>query len=168
MGNKQMVRGALLIALALVFQSIRVFFPLPPQVNAYFIGTLVHMMLVLAFMLNGMTTALLMALLLPLTAFVQGQIGFPVLIPVVMFGNVLFILLVKRWQGSKKGIILPPVVKAICMCWLGWYALKFLNLHSVPAVRVMLAAFSLPQVVTGILGILLAQHLLKVMPKEYK
>ena len=163
-----MVRGALLIALALALQSIRVFLPLPPQVNAYFIGTLVHMMLVLSLLLNGLPTALFLAVLLPLTAFVQGQVAFPVLVPVIMVGNIIFVLLVRKWQESKKGIVLPPLVKAICMCWFGWHALKFLNLHSVPAVRVMLAAFSMPQVVTGVLGILVARGVYKRLPKEYR
>lgn len=168
MENKRLVRGALLIALALVLQSIRVFFPLPSQVNAYLIGTLVHMMLVLALMMNGMVTAILMALLLPLTALAQGHIPFPVLTPVIMIGNIIFLLLVKLWSANKKGVVLPPLCKAICMCWLGWYALKFIKWNGVPQVHWMLGAFSLPQLVTGILGVLLARHLLKVMPKEYR
>lgn len=168
MENKKLVRGALFIALALVLQSIRVFFPLPPQINAYLIGTLVHMMLVLALLMNGMSTAILMAILLPLTAWAQGHLLSPVLTPVVMIGNILFLLLVNIWRTNKKGIVLPPLCKAICMCWLGWHALAFINWNGVPQMRWVLGAFSLPQVVTGILGILLARHLLTVMPKEYQ
>lgn len=163
-----MVRGALLIALALVLQSIRVFVPLPNWISAYLIGTLVHMMLVLSLFLNGRSTAFLLSVLLPITAFIQGQILFPVLIPVVMVGNCLFVLLVSKWRSSQRGLFVPPVCKAVCMCILGWYALKFLDLHSVPAVRVMLGAFSIPQLVTGILGIWLARHFLQVFPMRHR
>ncbi|MDO4178882.1 MAG: hypothetical protein Q4D21_06790 [Phascolarctobacterium sp.] len=158
----------MLIGLTLVLQAIRVFFPIPPQVNAYLIGTLIHMMMVVSLVMNGMTTAIVLALILPLTAFVQGQVLFPIFIPVIMFGNILFLLLVNRWRENKKGIFLPPLIKAICMCWLGWYALVLIKWNGVPQARWMMGAFSTPQVVTGILGILLARRLIKALPREYK
>lgn len=72
MNNSKLVRGALLVALALALQSLRLVLPMPQLLSTFIIGTLVHMMLVLTLQLGGLKTALLLALLLPLTAYVQG------------------------------------------------------------------------------------------------
>ena len=84
MNNSKLVRGALLVALALALQSLRLVLPMPQLLSTFIIGTLVHMMLVLTLQLGGLKTALLLAFLLPLTAYVQGQVLLPFLIPVFM------------------------------------------------------------------------------------
>lgn len=83
MNNSKLVRGALLVALALALQSLRLVLPMPQLLSTFIIGTLVHMMLVLTLQLSGLKTALLLAFLLPLTAYVQGQVLLPFLIPVI-------------------------------------------------------------------------------------
>ena len=166
MKNKKLVRGSLLIALALVFQSIRLFFPLPPQINVYIIGSLVHMMLVLALYLNNKLTAVLLSLLLPLTGFIQGQIALPILIPVVIFGNLVFVELLKLGEKNSLGLVVAPICKAICMCMGGYVALKLVGLENSSIAPVVLFAFSVPQIITGVLGIIMAKHLLKILPKE--
>lgn len=47
MNNSKLVRGALLVALALALQSLRLVLPMPQLLSTFIIGTLVHMMLVL-------------------------------------------------------------------------------------------------------------------------
>ena len=64
----------MLIALALALQAVRLVLLLPQPVSTFVIGSLVHMMLVLTWKLSGLGTALLLALLLPLTAYLQGQV----------------------------------------------------------------------------------------------
>ena len=114
MNNSKLVRGALLVALALALQSLRLVLPMPQLLSTFIIGTLVHMMLVLTLQLGGLKTALLLAFLLPLTAYVQGQVLLPFLIPVIWLGNFIFVLLVRQFKGRHKlALCVPPV---LC-CW---------------------------------------------------
>ena len=116
MNNSKLVRGALLVALALALQSLRLVLPMPQLLSTFIIGTLVHMMLVLTLQLNGLKTALLLAFLLPLTAYVQGQVLLPFLLPVIWLGNFIFVLLVRQFKGSRKlSLCVPPLAKACVM-----------------------------------------------------
>ena len=54
MNNSKLVRGALLVALALALQSLRLVLPMPQLLSTFIIGTLVHMMLVLTLQLSGL------------------------------------------------------------------------------------------------------------------
>ena len=115
MNNSKLVRGALLVALALALQSLRLVLPMPQLLSTFIIGTLVHMMLVLTLQLSGLKTALLLAFLLPLTAYVQGQVLLPFLIPVIWLGNFIFVLLVRQFKDSRKlSLSIPPLVEGLC------------------------------------------------------
>lgn len=160
MKNRNMVRGALLIALALVLQSLRLLVPLPLPVSTFLIGSLVHMMLVLTLKLNGRTAAILLGILLPLTAYAQGQLALPFLIPVVWLGNILFIAANYIFADRKfLELFVPPLCKGAAMSAAAWLALLFLELPN-PALRsTIIFAMSVPQVLTGIIGTLLAWQL---------
>lgn len=159
-----MVRGALLLTLALVLQALRLVLPLPLLLSTFIIGTLVHMMLTVTLRLNGLTLALLLGLLLPLTAYAQGQLALPLLIPVVWLGNGVFVLALS-WLGQGRWLVvaLPALCKAVVMLCLAWIVLSFLQLDN-PAVRkAVLFAMSVPQLLTGIGGVLLAERLLPLL-----
>lgn len=135
MNNSKLVRGALLVALALALQSLRLVLPMPQLLSTFIIGTLVHMMLVLTLQLSGLKTALLLAFLLPLTAYVQGQVLLPFLIPVIWLGNFIFVLLVRQFKDSRNlSLSIPPLAKACVMLLAAWAALSFLALPN-PALR---------------------------------
>lgn len=164
MGVSATVRGALLLALALVLQSLRLVLPVPLLLSTFIIGTLVHMMLTVTLRLNGRTTALLLGLLLPLMAYAQGQLALPLLIPVVWLGNSVFVLLL-FWLGQRRRLAaaFPALGKAAVMLCLAWIVLSFLQLAN-PAVRkAVLFAMSVPQLLTGIGGVLLAERLLPLI-----
>ena len=164
MGGPAMVRGALLLALALVLQALRLVLPLPLLLSTFIIGTLVHMMLTVTLRLNGRSAALLLGLLLPLTAYAQGQLALPLLIPVVWLGNIVFVLALS-WLGQRRWLAaaLPALGKAAVMLCLAWMVLSFLQLDN-PAVRqAVLFAMSVPQLLTGIGGVLLAERLLPLL-----
>ena len=162
MNNSKLVRGALLVALALALQSLRLVLPMPQLLSTFIIGTLVHMMLVLTLQLNGLKTALLLAFLLPLTAYVQGQVLLPFLIPVIWLGNFIFVLLVRQFKGSRKlSLCVPPVVKACVMLLAAWTALSFLALPNPALRKTVMFAMSVPQLLTAVAGILLAEQVKK-------
>ena len=161
MSNKNMVRGALLIALALVLQSIRLILPLPPLFSTFIIGSLVHMMLIITHHQSSKRAAMLLCCMLPLTAYMQGQLLLPILIPVVAIGNLLFLVLYSKLQGSKLVYVLPPLAKALAMVGAAYMALQVMGINHPIVMQTILFGMSVPQLVTGIIGLLLAKVLLK-------
>ena len=162
MNNSKLVRGALLVALALALQSLRLVLPMPQLLSTFIIGTLVHMMLVLTLQLSGLKTALLLAFLLPLTAYVQGQVLLPFLIPVIWLGNFIFVLLVRQFKDSRKlTLSIPPLAKACVMLLAAWAALSFLALPNPALRKTVMFAMSVPQLLTAVAGILLAEQVKK-------
>ena len=162
MNNSKLVRGALLVALALALQSLRLVLPMPQLLSTFIIGTLVHMMLVLTLQLSGLKTALLQAFLLPLTAYVQGQVLLPFLIPVIWLGNFIFVLLVRQFKDSRKlSLSIPPLAKACVMLLAAWAALSFLALPDPALRKTVMFAMSVPQLLTAVAGILLAEQVKK-------
>ncbi len=159
MNNSKLVRGALLVALALALQSLRLVLPMPQLLSTFIIGTLVHMMLVLTLQLSGLKTALLLAFLLPLTAYVQVL---PFLIPVIWLGNFIFVLLVRQFKDSRKlSLSIPPLAKACVMLLAAWAALSFLALPNPALRKTVMFAMSVPQLLTAVAGILLAEQVKK-------
>lgn len=156
--DKTLVRGAMLIALTVVLQSLRLFIPLPPIASMFFIGTLVNMMLAITVRLAGLKPALLAVVLLPFLAYLQGQLPIPLLIPVVTGGNAVFVLIC-HWAWHR-GLMLAPLAKTICMFTSSLVLLKVLAL---PEKMVFAIGFMMgwPQMVTGICGILLARLITK-------
>ena len=163
MSNKVLVRGAFLIAVAVVLQAIRLVLPLPPVAGAFVIGSLVNMMLVVTMLLNGMATALLLCCMLPVFAYRQGQLLLPVLIPVVAVGNFAFAALVQRFKNSSAAYVVPACVKAVLMCGAAYLALAILGLDKPAVQKAVLFAMSVPQLVTGIIGVVLAKKILKII-----
>ncbi len=162
MNNSKLVRGALLVALALALQSLRLVLPMPQLLSTFIIGTLVHMMLVLTLQLSGLKTALLLAFLLPLTAYVQGQVLLPFLITVIWLGNFIFVLLVRQFKDSRKlSLSIPPLAKACVMLLAAWAALSFLALPNPALRKTVMFAMSVPQLLTAVAGILLAEQVKK-------
>ena len=162
MNNSKLVRGALLVALALALQSLRLVLPMPQLLSTFIIGTLVHMMLVLTLQLSGLKTALLLAFLLPLTAYVQGQVLLPFLIPVIWLGNFIFVLLVRQFKDSRNlSLSIPPLAKACVMLLAAWAALSFLALPNPALRKTVMFAMSVPQLLTAVAGILLAEQVNK-------
>lgn len=162
MNNSKLVSGALLVALALALQSLRLVLPMPQLLSTFIIGTLVHMMLVLTLQLSGLKTALLLAFLLPLTAYVQGQVLLPFLIPVIWLGNFIFVLLVRQFKDSRNlSLSIPPLAKACVMLLAAWAALSFLALPNPALRKTVMFAMSVPQLLTAVAGILLAEQVKK-------
>lgn len=159
MNNRRLARGAMLIALALALQAVRLVLPLPQPVSTFVIGSLVHMMLVLTWRLSGLVTALLLALLLPLTAYLQGQVLLPLLIPVIWAGNVLFVVLLQLFSANRRlALFLPPLAKAVLMGVAAWCVVNIVALPNPALRKTIMFVMSVPQLVTAFIGIWLARQ----------
>ena len=159
MENKQkmLVRGALLLALAVVAQQLRLVLPLPTFVTSLVIGTIVNATLVLAARYTGLFTAIVMCAALPVIAFLQGHLPLVLLIPIVFIGNfVLVVFCNKFWRMPV--FIIAPIAKASVMYLSALLLFKSLAINTALA-KVLLVAMGWPQFVTAILGILLAKSL---------
>lgn len=166
MNNRRLARGAVLIALALALQGLRLVVPLPQPVSTFVIGSLVHMMLALTWKLGSLGAACLLAVLLPLTAYMQGQVLVPLLIPVICAGNVTFVFLLQVFSASRKlTLLVPPLAKAVLMGVAAWCVVNIVALPN-PALRnVIMFGMSVPQLVTAFIGILLARQVLLHLKK---
>lgn len=166
MSTKKLVLGGLLVAIAVILQASRLILPLPPLLTTFIIGTLVNMMLVLCVRLNGFTSAVILSILLPVFAYVQGQLVLPMLIPVVALGNILFAYCVKSFNQGVLTYLVPPAVKAVSMCASAYVVIAFLGIESVAMQKGILFAMSVPQLVTGFTGILCAKKMVEVLKKK--
>lgn len=170
------LRGALLLGLALAVQSLRLFLPLPLFLSTFLIGSLVHLLLVVSWACCGLPTALLLACLLPCTAYLQGQLALVVLIPVVMAGNCCFCGLVAaldswgrfRLPGPFRQAalcLMPPLAKSLCMLGAALLALELAAVREEGLRQAVLWAMTLPQFVTGCLGCYMAGKVRRLLDR---
>jgi hypothetical protein len=96
---RQLVTAALLLALALVFQSGIRFLMGDHIVSTYLISTLVNLCLILAACLVNLWAGLLIAVAAPLMAFLQGHVKLPLMLPFLMVGNAMPVLLYGLFSG---------------------------------------------------------------------
>lgn len=166
------VRTAILLALAVLFQSLRLFLPIPSLVDQYVIGSLVNFCLIVAAITVGVEGGLMVAILTPVVAFLQSVLPNPVMVPFVALGNAALVVLVALLYRKNKYLALA----AGAMC-------KFLVLYimvvhvaiplfmpdmPLPAKELLTLKFSWPQLVTASVGGMLALMVLPVLEKALK
>ena len=152
---KYLVRGALLLAIALVVQQLRLLLPLPVVVMTLIIGTVVNGVLVLCRRTTTRAITVAVSFALPFVACAQGHI-LPPVIPVIFLGNTLYALL-SGMKGKPLAylILVAPAAKALCMGAGLWLVLTITNMP--PDLRLhMVKAFITIQWATGITGLFLA------------
>ena len=92
----------------------------------------------------------------------QGQVLLPFLIPVIWLGNFIFVLLVRQFKDSRKlSLFVPPVAKACVMLLAAFAVLSFLALPNPALRKTVMFAMSVPQLLTAVAGILLAEQVKK-------
>lgn len=155
------------MALAVIMQSLRLVLPMPPVVSTFIIGTLVNMMLIITSRISGFKAAALLTILLPLLAYMQGQLLLPLLIPVVIAGNMLYVVLLRQKRVFVFNYLLAPAVKALLMYLGAYIVLSFLQLENSVLVKNILFGMSVPQFVTGLLGVVAAERILIKLNKSY-
>ena len=163
MGNntylRTLARGSVLLTMAIVAQEIRLFLPLPPLLSIIVIGTMLNAIMVMAVRYASLTSAIIISAVLPLFAFMQGHVIIPLMIPVIFLGNFVLVLVCDKFWG-KGIIILAPVLKTVTLYMLSRVLLSMLGLQN-KVVDAILLGMGWPQLITAILGIILALQLEK-------
>jgi hypothetical protein len=156
------VRTALLLALTVMFQSLRLVVPLPFFLSTIIIGTLVNTCLLVAGVINGEKSACTIAVAAPVVAFFQQMLPLPVLTIPVAIGNLLYIWLFLKLMGRKKWqcIVICAISKAMFMY--GAVAAMLLMVNLPPKVSAgLMFAMSWPQFVTAAIGVALTLEVSK-------
>ena len=156
---KTLARGSVLLTMAIVAQEIRLFLPLPPLLSIIVIGTMLNAIMVIAVRYANLPAAVMISAILPLFAFMQGHVIVPLMIPVIFLGNFVLVLICDRFWG-KGAIILAPVLKTFTLYMLSKILLSVLGLQN-KVVDAILLRMGWPQLITAILGIILAMQLEK-------
>lgn len=155
--HRLLTRAALILALTLVFQSLRFFIPLPPFFSTLLIGSLVNACLLVAFMTTGLPVAAAIAAIAPVVAYFQQLLLLPVFIAPVAVGNFLLVVIFRSAAGWGKwpGIILAAAGKTVFLYFSFTWLLTFVNVNPKLAAGIMFA-MSWPQFATAVIGGVLA------------
>jgi hypothetical protein len=167
------VRTALLLALCVAFQSIRIFIG-NTIISVIIIGSLVNLCLYLSVKTVGIFGAAFISIVAPIVSLFQGHLPFFQMVFVVAIGNL--ILSVVFWLFTIKdslkldiiGIIVASIVKFVALFASVNYIIipMLINIKEIQGkVNIiktgLLINFSWPQIVTALIGGLL---LLSIMP----
>ncbi|MDR3348554.1 MAG: hypothetical protein LBO03_02940 [Acidaminococcales bacterium] len=159
--HKTNILGALLLALSLLAQSLRLVLPLPLFVSMFIVGTLLNAILLMATSAAGLKPALIIAWAAPAVALLQGQLpGLP-FVPLVAVGNTAYILLLDTFKNRNKCFVLVAASsgKTATLFFGAWALLLALNYP--PLIGTSFSfVMSWPQFVTALAGGLLGQFLL--------
>ena len=173
-----------MIAVTLLFQSLRLFFPGLVlfsfgtfSLMQILIGALVNLCLLITSWNAGIAPGLLLSFLAPVAAFMQGQLPIPHMIAVVSAGNAIYCLI--AWipfatAGTRFALtILAALAKfgllSLLVLRLVVPVLLPAALTGAPQIEKVAAAltggFVWPQLLTGVLGGLLAYAISPRLPK---
>ena len=167
--TKRITTTALLLALCIVFQSMK-------GLSIYLTGSAVNCILVIATLYCGLFSGTCIAILTPVVAYFMGATPIMNMIPlmmlVIMVGNELIVLCV--WLFHKKrmevGMLLGCVTKALFLWLAVWFAVLpiFGTKLPEPMVMTVKTTFSITQFVTACIGSVIAWVIYKIGLKKYE
>jgi hypothetical protein len=143
-----------MLALTIMFQSLRFVIPLPPLMSTFLIGTLINASLLIAVRAIGLNPALLIACVTPVVAWLQQLLPLPVFIVPVAIGNCLYVWLYYRLRraGPEWAAIGSAAVGKAAFFYLAFsWLLSWLALPPVLS-KGLLFVMSWPQLITGMAG----------------
>lgn len=157
-----LTRTGLLLALTLVFQSLRFIIPIPVFLSTFLIGGLVNACLLVAVEIVGVKPALLIVLVAPIVAYFQQLLPLPIFIIPVALGNAIYIGVFSIGGGwnSWLRIGIAALSKTVFMYAAFSWLLTLIAIPPKLATGLMLV-MSWPQLVTGVVGGILASIIKK-------
>jgi len=157
MKTKQLVLTAVLLAMCIVFQSMK-------GISVYLTGSAVNTILVMATLAVGTSSGIFIAVMSPIIAYFMGFTPIMQLVPlmifVVMIGNLTLVLLAGRGRKEKlpAWLALGAILKAAVLWLLVWYAVLPFFGGAIPEkmVGVVKTTFSMTQFITAAIGCAIA------------
>ena len=176
---KQLVTTAVLLALSIVFQNLRLLLGVNPA-STYVIGSLVNICLILAAVMVNVWAGLAISVASPLFALLQGHAQAPML-PWIMLGNgvlvVIFALLaVPGYRKGGKAALLAWAVAGVVgvlikFCVIAAGNALVLSAKQGTAFAAMLVAggtAQVQQIITGLIAVVLTYLVLPQLKKAIK
>lgn len=158
--QQKLTRAALLLALLLLLQSLRLLIPLPPLASTFLIGSLVNACLVVALEMTGRGPAVLIGFMAPLAAYFQQMLPLPIFILPVAIGNLLYLALLDAARQLPSGLRIVAAAAAKTGFLYGAFYWLLLQLQlPAPLASALLLAMSWPQLATAIIGAMLGLYL---------
>ena len=153
MKTREIVLTAMLLALCVVFQSMKGF-------SVYLTGSAVNTILVMATLSVGVGSGLIIAALTPIIAYFMGATPIlqviPLMILVIMAGNAVLVIAtgIFKEKNLVAGLISGAVLKAAVLWILVWYAILpyFGSGLPDPMKMAVKASFSVTQLITALIG----------------
>ncbi len=159
-GVRFITQTALLLALGVVFQSLRLVPILAsnPVVSSVIIGILINTVLIIAADRVGWSGGIIIGALFPVIAFMQQFLPNPMMIVIVAVGNIVLVAAYAQLQRYNR--IVALIVAAFIKFVFLYYAVRltFTYLFSIPEAmfNTLSASFGYMQLLTAIAGGILA------------
>ncbi|KYZ76998.1 hypothetical protein AXX12_02315 [Anaerosporomusa subterranea] len=152
-----LTRTALLLAITLIFQSLRFFIPIPPLFSTFLVGSLVNATLLISLNAVGLLPTLFLAVIAPLVAYFQQLLLLPIFILPVAAGNMVYVGVF--FLLSARGTMFAAATAASGKTLLLYLTFSWLlSWVSIPPkiASGLLFVMSWPQLVTALAGAALA------------
>jgi hypothetical protein len=137
----------------IVFQSLRLFMPVPPFVSIFVIGSLVNACLLIAVEIAGWRLALIPAIVAPVVAYMQQVLPLPVFIIPIAAANGAYVTgyMALAERNRLLAVILATAAKFTIIYVAVHGLIKYVALPAkLAAMLTMLLGW--PQIVTGFIG----------------
>lgn len=160
--TKQLTTTALLLALCIIFQSLK-------SMSVYLTGSAVNCILVIATLYCGIWSGTCIAILTPIIAYFIGATPIvnmiPLMMPVIMLGNELLVLsvgLLKK-KSLELGMLTGCITKAAFLWATVWFVVLPIFGTKLPEklVTTVKATFSVTQFLTACIGSVIAWAIYK-------
>lgn len=152
--NHKIIVGSMLLALMVLLQALRLFVPVSPLFSMFGVGSAINACLLLSVEYSTLEGTILLSVLMPVVAYIQGALLLPVMILPIALVNLLYAMTYSLLKSEKKfvTIIVPASVRFITSFVCSFIIFQLVEFSNSPIISVMRLSMSWPQFITGILG----------------
>lgn len=152
--NHKIVVGSMLLALMVLLQSLRLFVPVSPLFSMFGVGSAINACLLLSVEYSTLEGTVLLSVLMPVVAYMQGAILLPVMILPIALVNLLYAVTYGLLKSGKKfvAIMVSALVRFIISFAFSFIIFQLVEFSNTSLIHVMQLSMSWPQFITGILG----------------
>lgn len=175
--TKKLVRSALLLAIAIVFQLIGRNIQ-AAGINQFLVGPIINAVLLVSVVICGTWWGIGIGILTPLLAFLIGQLApiFGPFIPFIMIGNAIYVIAfgliykkVKASNAAKEtiGVIIGSLLKFAFLFVSAVKIIHILNISfSTLALKLLPTAMGILQLITSVIGGVIAIIIIEILRKR--